>query len=547
MIGARLGKWIIDKELGRGGMGAVYLAHEEATGRPAAAKILAPELAQESGFLQRFQREIDVLAQLHHPNIVAFYDSGMDAGLYYYAMEFVAGDSYEHLLNERGRLPWQEVLDAALQICPALKHAHDRGIVHRDIKPPNLLKTAAGVVKLTDFGIAKVFASQQLTRTGGLVGTAEYLSPEQAAGKQASKRSDLYSLGVVLYTLLTGRPPFEGRTTADILHKHLYAQFDRPNKVVPELPYEIDEVVCQLLEKDPARRPADGLILHRQLDSIRRKLERKAQLTVVGSPEERTMADNQPAESPTDSPGPATLMSRLMRGELDRQNQGGTFRQWINRPWVLAPLFLICVGLLVFSFWFRPKSSLSQEDLFVQGSQLMQSQEPADWDRAWNDYLEPLNRNYPDHPYQLEVEGYRHQIEDYATLRRALNGVKGRGPISEAQRFYRKGVRYCLEGDADAARQVWQNLVDAFGGLESEEKHWVFMAQIGLAGLESKAPARKREEQSIARALERASKVDEAEAEKIRHGLEDLYRDDPSADKVRKRVQEARDKKQSNQ
>src|SRR5271167_1084308 len=129
----------------------------------------------------------------------------------------------------------------ALQVCPALKHVHDHGVIHRDLKPANILRTAAGVVKLTDFGIAKVFAQGHLTSTGGVVGTAEYLSPEQAAGKPVSKRSDLYSLGAVLYTLLTGRPPFKGESFVDLLHKHRYAQFDPPGTVIPELPREIDE------------------------------------------------------------------------------------------------------------------------------------------------------------------------------------------------------------------------------------------------------------------------------------------------------------------
>ena len=143
------------------------------------------------------------------------------------------------------------MLDAALQVCPALKHAHDRGIVHRDIKPPNLLRTPAGVIKLTDFGIAKVFAARHLTNTGGVVGTAEYLSPEQAQGKQATKRSDLYSLGVVLYHLLTGRPPFEGRSAAELLHKHAYGQFDRPCKLVLDLPHDLDELVAGERPADP--------------------------------------------------------------------------------------------------------------------------------------------------------------------------------------------------------------------------------------------------------------------------------------------------------
>src|SRR6059058_6081342 len=175
-------------------------------------------------------------------------------------MEYVEGQSLEEILLEQGRLGWKEVLDIALQICPALKHVHDHGIIHRDIKPPNILITPDGVVKLTDFGIAKVFASTHLTATGGIVGTAEFLSPEQAAGKIVGRRSDLYCFGCVLYALLTGRPPFGGKTYVELLHKHRYGQFDRPQKVVPEIPYEIDEIVCQLLEKDPEKRPHDALV-----------------------------------------------------------------------------------------------------------------------------------------------------------------------------------------------------------------------------------------------------------------------------------------------
>ena len=162
MIGDRLGKWAIFKELGRGGMGRVYLAQEELTGRQAAVKILAAELAQETGFLHRFQREIDALGQLDHPAIVRFFESGYENGMYFYAMEFIEGQSLDEILLSQGPLPWAEVLDIAIQLCPALRHVHDHGIIHRDIKPPNIMCTHEGVIKLTDFGIAKVFASRHL-------------------------------------------------------------------------------------------------------------------------------------------------------------------------------------------------------------------------------------------------------------------------------------------------------------------------------------------------------------------------------------------------
>ena len=189
MIGERLGKWVIFKELGRGGMGRVYLAQEELTGRQAALKVLSSQLAQEIGFLHRFQREIETLAKLDHPNIVRFIESGCENGHYFYAMEYVEGLSLEQLLEKQSRFPWKDVLNVALQVTPALRHVHDHGIIHRDIKPSNLIFSTSGLIKLTDFGIAKVFASNHLTATGGIVGTAEFLSPEQAAGKVVGKRS----------------------------------------------------------------------------------------------------------------------------------------------------------------------------------------------------------------------------------------------------------------------------------------------------------------------------------------------------------------------
>src|SRR5450755_1043190 len=176
MIGDRLGKWVIFKELGRGGMGRVYLAQEELTGRQAAIKVISTELAQEIGFLQRFQREIETLSKLEHPNIVRFYEAGFENGLYYYAMEYVDGLNLDQILEEQTRLLWKDVLNIALQVAPALKHVHDHGVIHRDIKPSNLILNAQGQIKLTDFGIAKVFAATHLTATGGIVGTAEFLS-----------------------------------------------------------------------------------------------------------------------------------------------------------------------------------------------------------------------------------------------------------------------------------------------------------------------------------------------------------------------------------
>ena len=201
MIGRRLGIWVIDRELGQGGMGSVWRGRAEPAvpGQPelVAIKILAPELAREEGLRLRFQREISILQKLEHPNIVALFRAGEEGGIDYYAMEFIDGPSYQHIIERDRRLPWTEVVELGQQIALALKHAHDRGVIHRDLKPSNLLQAPKfkegeeSQIKLADFGISSLFASRHLTAPGGILGTAEYLSPEQAVGKPATapKRS----------------------------------------------------------------------------------------------------------------------------------------------------------------------------------------------------------------------------------------------------------------------------------------------------------------------------------------------------------------------
>lgn len=525
MTGDRLGNWTLFRELGRGGMGRVYLAQEELTGRRGAIKVLAAELAQDAGFLQRFQREIETLSKLNHPGIVRFFESGHENGLYFYAMEYVDGQSLDDLLLAEGKLPWKEVLDIAIQICPALRHVHDHGIIHRDLKPPNIMRTPQGEIKLMDFGIAKVFASTHLTATGGVVGTAEFLSPEQAAGKPATKRSDLYSLGVVLYTLLTGRPPFEGNSFLDLLHKHRYAQFDRVARRVPEIPYEIDDVVCQLLEKEPDKRPPDCHVLGKHLESIRRKLERKNQQTAAG--QAATVAENQ-AEVELAREGPATMMSRLMRQELERQAAGGPVSRLFNSPWVVAPLLLLCIGLIVWAFW-----PLDMEALYSRGAALMKSGRPSDMEEAWRDYFEPLNRRFPEHPYKEDVDKYKGM----------LDAARATAP-TEAQRFYQQGERLAQVGQLVEAKRVWQNLIEAFHDVE-REKDWVRRAERALAELDKAAEAKERWH-SVRASLDRAAALRDqgkrAQAERIWSALEALYRNDPLGKDVLDEISAARKK-----
>jgi tRNA A-37 threonylcarbamoyl transferase component Bud32 len=529
MIGDRLGKWVIFKELGRGGMGRVYLAQEELTGRQAALKILAAELAQELGFLHRFQREIETLSRLDHPNIVRFFESGYENGLYFYAMEYVEGMSLEQILDKQSRLAWPDVLEIALQVTPALRHVHDHGVIHRDIKPSNLLLDKDGRIKLTDFGIAKVFASTHLTATGGIVGTAEFLSPEQAAGKVVGKRSDLYCFGCVLYMLLTGRPPFSGVSYVELLHKHRYGQFDRPQKFVAEIPHEIDELVCQLLEKDPDKRPRDALVFLKQLENIQRKLDRKSQTTSADNRDVSTRAENRTDKVSMEAlPGPATLMSRLMRDGLKEHQRGNAVARFFNRPVVLVVVLLACIGIFTYGLW-----PLSEDEMYKRGAGLMERGSLADMQRAWTEYLGPLENGYPEHRYKEELEKYRRKWEN----------AKSAQP-SEAQRFYQQGELLRQQGNWAAAAHVWQNVIDVFKDVDAE-KAWVRRAESGLAEI-GKSASNQDRWQSVRQALRQADDMrahgKAADAERIWSGIEQLYRNDPTAADIVMEVHKARNR-----
>jgi hypothetical protein len=538
MTGRRLGPWVIDEEIGRGAMGSVFKAHR--ADQPAdvvALKVLNTDLARDDVFVARFQREVEALRQLDHSNIVHFLEAGSDEGLFYYAMEYVAGRDCDAILRQRGRLPWPEVLDLATQVVPALKHAHDRGIIHRDLKPANIMiadsTDQSAVIKLTDFGVAKLFARPPLTAAGSFVGTAAYLAPEQAVGKPASKRSDFYSLGGVLYTLITGRPPFPGENVAELIHKHCYAIPDRPQMLVPDLPHDLDGLVMQLLEKDPARRPADGLVLLRQLERIKSKLDRKqAHETIIPGPFVTLKPELDPVAraaglATVPGEGPATIASRLMRKELHDLNRGGPIQRFFNHPATLVLMFAVCVGLIV---WGLTRKKPNAEELYAAAEPLMQSDRPADWRRAWAEYLEPLTTRFPDNPHRDEVAAFQRKMQDTDRLDRALKQAGAEAPQSEAERFYRQGLVLLQNGDVAGTRRIWVNLVRSFAAVPAERR-WVELAERGLGRLAE--PARDDRFGSARAALAQARKLRDAgkrdEAARIWQGLEALYKDDPAA------------------
>jgi serine/threonine-protein kinase len=247
------GRYQVVRKLGAGGMANVYLAEDQELGRRVAIKILNDRHANDEQFVERFRREAKNAAALSHPNIVSIYDRGEAEGTYYIAMEFLEGRSLKELVVQRGPAPIPVTVEYARQILSALRFAHRHGIVHRDIKPHNVLVDAEGRVKVTDFGIARAGASE-MTEAGSIVGTAQYLSPEQARGTDVDQRSDLYSLGIVLYELLTGALPFNGDTPVEIAMKHLSTVPEAPSAKRPEIPRDLDLIVTRALAKDPADR-----------------------------------------------------------------------------------------------------------------------------------------------------------------------------------------------------------------------------------------------------------------------------------------------------
>lgn len=351
MIGRILAnRYEILERVGGGGMAFVYRAKDLLLNRTVAVKILSPHYVADEEFIRKFKREAQAAGGLSNPNIVGVYDVGQEGDIYYIVMEFLEGKTLKQLLNENGPLPANTALQIVKQIAEALRSAHKHGVIHRDIKPHNIMISADGHVKVTDFGIARAVTSSTLTDTGAMVGSVHYISPEQARGGFVGEKSDIYSLGVVLYELVTGQLPFSGDSMFSIALKHLQEPVPPPRTLDPTIPEDVERIILKAMNKDQAGRyqSADEMLQDIQFvlkevgkkDNLRELVDRKRPPLAVSKPEKDYLDKTYvPSRTKDDPP----------------TKQGKRSRPWWYYGGVAAALLaLATIIFTVWIFWPRP-------------------------------------------------------------------------------------------------------------------------------------------------------------------------------------------------
>jgi serine/threonine-protein kinase len=333
------GRYRVERELGRGGMAKVFLGTDTVLGRTVAVKVLAPQFADDDGFVQRFRREAQAAASIGHPHIVSVFDTGSDDGVHYIVMEYVEGRTLAEFLAGGGRILPDRAIDIAMDVCQALEAAHAQGVIHRDIKPGNIMLNPRGEVKVTDFGIARVTTTADtVAQTAAILGTASYLSPEQAQGQPVDARSDLYSLGCVVYEMVTGRPPFLGDSPVAVASKQVLEQPVPPSKLNSDVTPDLDAVILRALAKNPANR-------YQSAEEMRADLERAKR----GLPVDATPLLAAGATQVLDRP-PAQATQVLPPSEPERRNN-----------WVPIAVTLVLIALLGALLWFLASTLLDDD------------------------------------------------------------------------------------------------------------------------------------------------------------------------------------------
>lgn len=442
----KIGPFQLEGRLGVGGMGIVYKATYLKGGQKVALKVLAPDLTADPKLAKRFDREMEILKKLKHPNIVKYYGGSSNAHQRFYAMELITGGSLDDKLKKLGKFHWEQVIDYGLQIAKALEHAHDAGIVHRDLKPANLLLAADGTLKLSDFGIARDTQSTALTAAGKTVGTMAYMAPEQITGKSPiTRRTDLYALGCVLFQMLTGRTPFESETQPELLFKHIEEEPPNVREFNMDCPVWLDRLIHELLAKEPEDRPFDALAVQARLEDVRQKVYEQQSVvkaTVAGGGAGMTLKDVHP--------GLAKALGKQPKKKKKRDPDAHL--PVYEKTWFLCLCLAGLIGVVV--WWAWPESEAAMYDR-LKG--YMASDDTTQRTGSEDEIREYLTR-FPTGAHIAEAQAWLDEIE-LIRARRRLSNLELRSnaePDNEGQRLFLEARRYEKDGDRLGALERYE-------------------------------------------------------------------------------------------
>ncbi len=437
MVGTTIGNYRLEAAIAKGGMGTIYRARRLDDGRVVAVKVLRRELAANRTFLLRFQREVRALRGVEHPNVVRILDVGSQGQLQFYVMEYFE-KSLADLLRE-GPLEPVRALRVAAQAARGLQAVHDAGVIHRDVKPSNILIGEDGVARIGDFGVARLATATRMTHTGAIIGTPAYMAPEQAENPEVGARADIYSLGVVLYEMLTGRPPFEGNTALDILQKHRLNLPEPPKSLNPRLPGALSRLVLAMLAKDPTKRPAS-------MDVVADALEH--------------LAGNLEGHSADEEPQPRELSSTELRERYERTYARVVF--WAKRAAALAALVLVAFVVYRVGVYLNRGPA----DYMAEAAALEADDEPGKALKVYEALLErfpqcPEAERARQRAKAIRQEQRRRALE---TASLALGGLDAVGKVRAeiAAQHFRRAEALEANGYSDDARRIYLLLRDRF-------------------------------------------------------------------------------------
>ncbi|MCI0641315.1 MAG: serine/threonine protein kinase [Gemmataceae bacterium] len=451
LVGKEIGPYVIDKELGAGAMGTVYRGKHKTTGQRVAIKMIVPALIANDAAMKRFTREVEVLEKLKHPNIVSYKGKGKLSKSPFYVMEYLEGESLDHVMERRGRISWEEIVPLGQQLCAALQCAHEKGIVHRDLKPSNLMVLKDGTVKLTDFGIAKDLDGTAITRAHATVGTAAYMSPEQCQGaRDITFKSDLYSMGCMFYELVTGRKPFVGDSAMEVFLKHMNDPFERPARIVLDIPVWFDTLICQLMEKEPDKRPFNAETVSQSLGMIQEKVlaQQSAGIDAV----KRRRADKTARDVALDEADKDAARSLL--GKKKKEKAVPFYQQgWFT---VLA-LVLVLVGL-GYGFYTVFLKTPSPESYHERAIALLKSTSVGDR-KEGRQAIDEFLQHYKDHALASAMremaDQYDLEVCESSMLNRRRSGFAAE---NEAERLAFEALDSEDLGKLGDAGAIWQQL-----------------------------------------------------------------------------------------